>query len=62
MNDSSIGDMDVSSLFARKPVAVETLSLFTDEKIVTARNKVCVEWHHNVTISYTMIPDNRMGK
>ncbi|KAJ6633749.1 Symplekin [Pseudolycoriella hygida] len=33
----------MASLFARKPISVETSSLFTDEKTVTARNKI-IEW------------------
>lgn len=40
MNDSNAEDVSMASLFARKSVSVETSSLFTDEKIVTARNKV----------------------
>lgn len=40
MNDPNVEDISMTSLFARKPVSVETSSLFTDERIVTARNKV----------------------
>lgn len=50
MNDSTTEDVSMTSLFARKPVSVETSSLFTDEKIVTARNKVSFITNHNVAM------------